>query len=349
MVIDLGNVEIAARVREIAGTQETVTEEWMEKANVVGLGVGFKEEEGAVTDELSLCVFVSHKLPADLLGSADLIQKAKTPPKGVTAAIERATGKQIRTDVVEVGQIFAGGKAPQVGAQSLTGRMRPAMGGASVGHKDITAGTIATAVYDRLPGGTGIPRRYYILSNNHVLANSNAASLGDAVLQPGPHDGGTLPDDAIARLSRFVRIELDPPIPTVKHRNLVDAAVAEMAFEDCNREIYWIGCLKGWWAAADVPPGLVVQKTGRTTNYTTGKVMYIHATVDVNYGGGTVARFRDQILTTPMSAPGDSGSMVSDLSERAVGLLFAGSSKVTVINYIEHVQNLLDIVVAETP
>lgn len=348
-MIDLSDVQIAARVQEITGTQAAVADEWMEKANVVGLGVGLKEVAGEVTDELSLRVFVSQKLPADVLSPDDLVQKTKTPPKEVTEAIKGATGKQMSTDVVEVGQIFAGVEAPHVGDQSLTVRIRPAMGGFSVGHKDITAGTIATAVYDRLRGGYGIPPRYYILSNNHVLANTNAGGLGDAVLQPGPYDGGTLPADSIARLSRFVRIDLDPPITLARHKNFVDAAIAEVPFEACNREIYWIGYLKGWRTRAEVPIGLPVQKTGRTTNYTIGRVTDIHATVDVGYGGGRVARFRDQILTTPMSAPGDSGSLVSDLDGKAVGLLFAGSSRVTIMNYIEHVQNLLDIVVAENP
>ena len=343
-MIDLSDVQIAARLQEVAGTQTAVADEWMEKGNVVGLGVGLKEVAGEVTDELSLCVFVSQKLPADVLTPDDLIQKTKTPPKEVTEAIEGATGEQIRTDVVEVGQIFAGGDVPDVGIQTLAVRRRPASGGFSVGHKDITAGTVATAVYDR---GYGIPPRYYILSNNHVLANTNAGIVGDAVLQPGPYDGGKEPDDIIGRLWRFVPITLEPPIPRALHRNYVDAAIAVVSFPACSREIYWIGYLKGWRTRGQVPIGLPVQKSGRTTNYTTGRVTHIYATVDVNYGGGRVARFKDQILTTGMSAPGDSGSLVSDLDERAVGLLFAGSSTVTVMNYIEHVQNHLLIVVAE--
>jgi hypothetical protein len=345
-MIDLSDVQIAARVQEVAGTQAAVADEWLEKANVVGLGVGLKEEAGEVTDELSLCVFVSRKLPADVLSPDDLVQETKTPPKKVTEAIEGATGKRIRTDVVEVGHIFAWGDVPDVGGQTLAVRRRPADGGFSVGHKDITAGTIATAVYDRLRGGYGIPPRYYILSNNHVLANTNAGSLGDAVLQPGPYDGGKEPDDIIGRLWRFVPIDLEPPTPRAQHRNYVDAAIALVSFADCNREIYWIGYPKGWRTRAQVPIGLPVQKCGRTTNYTTGRVTHTHVTVDVNYGGGRVARFMDQFLTTAMSAGGDSGSLVLDMEESAAGLLFAGSSTVTVVNYIEHVQNLLRIVVA---
>ena len=68
-----------------------------------------------------------------------------------------------------------------------TQRQRPAPAGFSVGHPAITAGTIGARVRDALG-------RVYILSNNHVLANSNGASLGDAEYQPGPFDGGTAAD-----------------------------------------------------------------------------------------------------------------------------------------------------------
>ena len=57
--------------------------------------------------------------------------------------------------------------------------------GVSIGHPNIGAGTIAC----RLRGGTD----YYILSNNHVFADENQASLGDNILQPGPYDGGLNP------------------------------------------------------------------------------------------------------------------------------------------------------------
>ena len=46
-----------------------------------------------------------------------------------------------------------------------------------------------------------------ILSNNHVLANSNDAQVGDTVVQPGSIDGGHAVSDKIAELERFVPIE----------------------------------------------------------------------------------------------------------------------------------------------
>src|SRR5438309_2051812 len=51
--------------------------------------------------------------------------------------------------------------------------------------------------------GVGVGGRRVVLSNNHILANSNAARIGDPILQPGPADAGTR-DDTIATLERFV-------------------------------------------------------------------------------------------------------------------------------------------------
>lgn len=349
--------------------------ELLARPNVIGLGVGTRvvEKEGRDTGEPCIKVLVSQKLPEELLlNTDDFIPKSHA-------------GKQ--TDVVEVGEIFAGapptmlaksyqggtsgmagghagaGRAEpelqrdgleesiahngyadlltpgalETGIQLLANRVRPAEGGYSIGHFAITAGTYSTAVFDRSPF-PGVPRKTYVLSNNHVLANSNFARIGDPILQPGPADGGTFPADVIARLSRFVTINFLPSI----RPNYVDAAIAEGPFHWLDREIYWIGYVKG--IRRGYPRvGEIVQKTGRTTNYTTGRVTAINATVNVNYGAGRVARFIRQIVTSNMSAGGDSGSLVLDLNENAVGLLFAGSSQATIINRIDYVQALLGI------
>ena len=211
-----------------------------------------------------------------------------------------------------------------------------------MGHFKITAGTLGTGCYDSTPF-PGIPRKYYILSNNHVLANSNSASIGDPILQPGPVDGGTFPQDLIARLSRFVPIKFNSP--SSQPCNFVDAAIAECNLQDVNRQPYWGGHIKQLYVAPKV--GDIVQKTGRTTGFTTGRVTNINATVNVNYGGGKVAKFCRQIITSNMSAGGDSGSIVTNLDEDAVGLLFAGSAARTIINNILFVQSLLRIRVTE--
>jgi hypothetical protein len=303
---------------EVADTQVRKQEELMQHPNVVGCGVGHKITGGVDTQEPCLTVFVTHKLDPDQLAKGDVIP---------------ARIGDIKTDVYATGEIFAAPAAQDVEAEALKVRTRPVEGGYSVGHVAITAGTYATAVIDRVPN-PGIPPRYYVLSNNHVLANSNDAKIGDPILQPGPADGGHAPADVIARLSRFVPIRFDGS------DNYVDAAIAAGPFDVLDREIYWIGYVNGW---ATVQVKDIVRKTGRTTNYTTGQVIGVNATVNVNYGGGKVAKMTRQILTTPMSAPGDSGSLVCNYQNLAVGLLFAGSSRITVCNDIRYVLAMLNI------
>ena len=79
-----------------------------------------------------------------------------------------------------------------------TKRQRPAPMGFSVGHPAITAGSIGARVVD--PSGN-----VYVLSNNHVLANSNDATIGDAALQPGPSTAAPTRRIASARCSRSSR------------------------------------------------------------------------------------------------------------------------------------------------
>ena len=328
------NAETIARFQEVQAERQ---DDILSLPNVVGLGMGQKQKGGEWLDEPSLTVFVSQKLPLEML------RKDQRIPGSVN---------NVKTDVVETGVIQAGveslvestpvvdvreGRRQEIEAELLRARIRPVEGGYSVGHYQITAGTYATAVIDAT-AFPGVPQRYYVLSNNHVLANSNNARIGDPILQPGPYDGGTVAQDTIARLARFVPINFAPG-----SINYVDAAIGEGQFDVLDREIYWIGYARGGVAPA---LNMLVQKTGRTTNYTTGRITAINATVNVNYGGGRVARFVNQILTTNMSAGGDSGSLLLDMENRAVGLLFAGSSVVTVHNDIRYVQHLLGIRVA---
>lgn len=373
----------------LVGPHRLVIEQYMgegvrQPANLIGIGIGVELKAGEPTGQKALVAMVERKLPPDELAKNDLLPK---------------TAEGVRLDVVEVGQIFAGVgmgtevmppatrpaptsngavaeapvAAPQVAgipfATTLRRKMRPACGGVSVGHYKITAGTIATGVYRILPGGStnpprpgfGIPGAIYVLSNNHVLANSNDARLGDPILQPGPFDRvvalqvGDTPivpapppfPDLFARLSQFVPIQFFPPIPLAVQNNIVDCAIGVVDLEDLDREVFWIGEVRGWRLKRRVAVGTSVQKTGRTTGWTTGRITAINATVDVNYGGGRVARFRDQIMTTRMSMGGDSGSLLQTWDNVAVGLLFAGSSLVTIFNQIENVRAMLGVEVAQ--
>lgn len=373
----------AEAAAKIEGAQRRAVDQLLDPeqptANVVGVGAGVKWSKNEPTGQPAVLVLVSHKVDKSELAKEDVVQTKFGEVKTDVLEIGFPTAQQFLPPGAPArpGQAFRGGQiaapvaetdgAPMMmleedeytalaEALMLARRSRPAEGGYSVGHHRITAGTIATCVYDILPGGTtgsppahgiGIPPRTYILSNNHVLANTNNAQVGDPILQPGPYDGGTDPTDRIATLTRFVPITLEPPTPRALHRNLVDAAIAQGQFHDLDREVYWIGYVRGWRRKANVWVGTLVQKTGRTTNYTTGRITAINATVDVGFGGGQVARFFDQIVTTNISAGGDSGSLVLTLDNVAVGLLFAGSSVATIVNQIENVRSLLRVEVAQ--
>src|SRR6267143_1898178 len=121
--------------------------------NVKGVGISERVVAGWLTAEPCVTVYVAAKVPME-----EVHEAARVP--------EKVDG--IRTDVVEIGEIDA---------FPFKGRFRPAPGGVSVGHFRITAGTIGCLVKK----GT----KLHILRNNHVLANVNQGTVGDAVLQPG--------------------------------------------------------------------------------------------------------------------------------------------------------------------
>jgi hypothetical protein len=221
---------------------------------------------------------------------------------------ERAAGE---VDVRETGPIVA-----QAGEQE---RVRPLAPGFSVAHVDVTAGTIGAFVS---VGGDAALR---VLSNNHVLANEDEATAGDAVLQPGPYDGGRDPQDRIGAFERAVAL-------SDSGANVVDAALAALADGiDADPLDYGeLGTLSG--VLEHPAEAGAVAKRGRTTAYTRGRVTAFELDgVQVGYTRGTLT-FDDQVEiestgSGSFSAGGDSGSLIvtAETAPRAVGLLFAGS------------------------
>lgn len=232
-----------------------------------------------------------------------------------------------------------------VDALSHRFRIRPAPGGISVGHFKITAGTLGC-----LAIGLHAPRtsRLMILSNNHVLANSNDAALGDCICQPGPFDGGSCPADQIAILEKFIPMSFSGGV------NYVDCATGWAWPDRVRRELMYLsGGVPQYFrvGAAPVAPwvGMLVGKTGRTTQLKMGRVTAVNVSVNVNYGGGRVGHFQDQIAirgtAADFSAGGDSGSLVWQWAGglAPVGLLYAGGGGTTFANRITRVLSALDI------
>jgi hypothetical protein len=222
-----------------------------------------------------------------------------------------------------VGRTLSGETVPK------TWRVRPVPGGVSVGTPYVTAGTLGCVVYDARTG------RPLMLSNRHVFMGPR----GTVILQPGLADGGREPNDVVGRVVRFEEVRGYP------FTNIVDAALGEpISAGVISPEILDIGVVTG---VEEVKEGMEVCKSGRTTCYTCGVVVDTRATVKV-YGYKTpegFAVFEDQIIVEPaISRPGDSGSLaVNPATKAAVGLVFAGSEKVTVMNKATNVCRVLGV------
>ena len=231
-------------------------------------------------------------------------------------------------------------------AQPHTFKARPAPCGISVGHVNITAGTIGC-----LSIGRNAPRnrRLMLLSNNHVLANSNAGAYFDSVIQPGAYDGGQNPADRIAVLESFV------PLKFGGAANYVDAANA-WAWPDRVRKehIYRSGSGFAYFSMGNTPQypalGSIVGKSGRTTQLTQGRIVDVNWAGNVNYGTAGLAHFVGQFVVQgtgsgSFSAGGDSGSAIWkwEAGLPPVGLLFAGGGGYTIGSPMPWVTYLLDI------
>lgn len=312
------------------------TDRLLQHKNVLSLGVGFKEIDGQAIQEPSVVVGVSRKMPASQLAPEDMIPK---------------TIDEVRTDVREVGLLRA---------QAVErARYRPATPGISCGHYRVTCGTLGCLVRR----GSQV----YILSNNHVLANTNLASQGDAILQPGQFDGGSAGEDTLAQLEEWIPLRTGNEAAESRwarattrvlnwvaglsgagirwqalrlrpSENRVDCAIARPLTPDLvSPEIMHIGAPRG---VREGLLGMQVQKTGRTTGHTTGRITQMDVTAQVDYNGQKVT-FVDQLMATGMSQGGDSGSAVLDMEGYVVGLLFAGSEVATLFTPIQLVLDTL--------
>ena len=295
--------------------------------NVCGVGIGGKVTQGVISDEVAIRVYVRDKIPRHQLTRETIV------PSNFDG---------VATDIIEVREIIAG---KNMKTWQRYGKHRPAYGGISVGHGDITAGTLGCLVERE-----GIK---YILSNNHVLADINKAKINDPILQPGPMDGGTYPDDCIARLSEFKHIEFGP------EGNKIDAAIACVGCSSSpspeeqdrvRRELLVVGRpLKPLKKPAQLYQS--VRKYGRTTGHTVGVITELSADIWVR-AGRQRAFFKDQIGISgvgndPFSSGGDSGSLIVDaVTRRALALLFAGGKGMTFANAIQDVLDYFNVTIA---
>jgi hypothetical protein len=210
---------------------------------------------------------------------------------------------------------------------------------------DCCSGTLGSLIQDALG-------RQYLLSNNHVLARSDHAAVGDAIVQPGLIDNNCTPNGdgpgtvPVGALTAWLPLRS----PTTN----ADAAIAQVSSHsvDPAGNILELGVRQSDGSLTAAPPGvsstggkgesatlqLHVAKSGRTTGLTCGGVTALDVDVSVDY-------YRDCAETKPyltkgfthqiavsgdrFSDAGDSGALLVDtVNAEPVGLFFAGGTDI---------------------
>lgn len=268
---------------------------------------------------------------------------------GVTYVVGSAPGSSARTEAAILLN------APGVASNPATHQNAlafPTLLGSSGGNNndfdekgntivDCCGGTLGSLVKD--DGG-----REYLLSNNHVLARSDHAAVGDTIVQPGLIDNNCTPNGdgpgtvPVGALTAWLPLHLA--------QTNADAAIAQVASHtvDTAGSILELGSRQPDGTLASAPPGvsstggkgenatlqLRVAKSGRTTGLTCGRVTALDLDVAVDY-------YRDCAETKPyltktftgqfavsgdrFSDAGDSGALVvNSANAEPVGLFFAG-------------------------
>lgn len=206
----------------------------------------------------------------------------------------------------------------------------------------------------------------YILGNNHVLARSDQAAIGESILQPGliDTDCGAKASYPVGSLSYFASLE--------DSGTNVDVALAQTNAGNLDPS----GSILGFGASANGTPGNAplasdpeditlpgaalpaVVKSGRTTGLTCDAISNIAVDLTVTYntacdgsGKSITKLFTNQfdIQGGAFSDSGDSGAIIADQkTAQPVGLLFAGNTTDTFVNPVRDVLQSMNKFAAQT-
>jgi len=226
----------------------------------------------------------------------------------------------IPVETVVIGKVRA---LPLINAKlSTQKKVRPLVGGVSIGPPLEVAGTLGIIIDGK------------IYTNAHVIAldfkNLEWYPKGTEVYQPSWLDGGTK-DDVVGHLEEHTPIQFNEPV-----YNIADVAVAEPTVDFEEWKVIELGTVRG---ISTPKKGMKVRKVGRTTGVTESQIFDTKATIKVDYGPFGFAIFKDCVIAKPAFAKGgDSGSPVlCSNGNNLVGLVFAGSEYVTIINSMHSV------------
>ncbi|WP_046867883.1 hypothetical protein [Microvirga massiliensis] len=285
----------------------------LKRGDVNAIALGYRRRGGRQTSEPSIKVFVPVKLPPELLSPAQLI------PRQLNGGIE--------TDVEEMDVpaspplLVDPPSVPRATAFALAGPIRSLRMGESGGYYLSFAGSLG------IWAKTSSAERSFglFVSCNHVLADFNRAIPGAPVIQPALAQGGAYPRDYKGNVRNFVPLWFGPTL-----HNFVDAAAAVALTPQRWNEVHGIGLVRGIGNSHSPLVGRSVRKHGAGSGLTTGRIVAQQALVKVDYWAigptGRNTLFVNQIIADCPCQFGDSGSILFDEDNIAIGLLFAGSA-----------------------
>ncbi|KEI01228.1 hypothetical protein [Clostridium botulinum] len=287
---------------------------FLSKPNVVGVGLGIKLKNGIDTGQNCIKVFVTRKLPQNNLCKNALVP---TLYQGIITDVEEIQNNNLYYPKNN----FSSMNNP------FTKRVRPTPGGYAIGPaSNVLFGSLGCIVKDDMG-------KHYLFSSAHVLTADYTVPLGTEIIQPSYPFHGHAPNDTIGTLYKYIPLNFTGA-------NFADAGIALVSdLSKVSNKVALIGDIKG----VSLPVlRLSVKKTGYKTGLTKGTIKSIGVTRLYSYEHGAVL-FKNLILTSNMSNPGDSGSILFDNSNKAIGILFGGDAQNSIFNPISIALDLLHV------
>ncbi|MFI9812916.1 DNA/RNA non-specific endonuclease [Saccharothrix variisporea] len=291
------NDALMAALRQFVRTKGA---DYLRDGNVSSIGIGYKVEDGKQTDEIAIQFTVKEKAEESAL------EALGTEPLPKCIVVD---GVEVPTDVLQRDYKANFQVVTERSSGERKSRIDPVVPGISLSHPSVPAGTLGTIVYDRVDGAP------YVLSCWHVLHGPNGA-LGDAIVQPGPHDDNRTD---LNRLGRLVRSHLGAA---------GDCAIASIEDRRFGTEIVDLGVTVEKIGEPEL--GDKVVKSGRTTGVTHGIVRRVDALVKINYGGAVGEKEIGCFEIGPDPAkPGPGGEISMPGDSGAAWMFKAANGKVT--------------------
>lgn len=318
----------AAEFALLARARDAEASRLLRYRGVNGVGVGYRWRDGQLTDEPCLGVLVTKKRPRGYL------PKSQVLPNEITHE-----GHICPIDVIQAGPFYGDSTLvveadPPVFAGEVA---RPLRGGCEIEPLGAGSfGTLGCIVRDQVDDSLAM------LSNRHVLVTENTEP-GDRIVQPGrgeevaaftrdvPYPSGVeyiRSDVAIATLlpgvehdERFMPSTGPGLMPPVSEgHKAVGLHFAgdglgltglfcqiESVLTDINAELLSGGGSTEYLTAFHT--GRAIEKVGRTTGYTSSRILLTGVESPVWVDGRPVL-FADCVMTFRFALPGDSGSLV---------------------------------------